>query len=101
MDTTPLTLEAVFDLLPLVANQPWKITLGGNIRTGPDRICPLCALAKEIDPDSPYREAAISAFGALGMQHPIAKIIGKIMGAADFPDHHLRPALMQALEMTP
>lgn len=52
------------DLLPIVANRKWVIHPGGAIRTEASRavwVCPLCALANEVQGEERWGVAAIAA----------------------------------------
>lgn len=43
------TLKQFLDMLPIVADKGWVISSKGKLRDNAGR-CPLCSLAKEIDP---------------------------------------------------
>lgn len=96
-----ITAQDLLDLLPIVAGQGWEIKSfldSASIRNAESR-CPLCALAYAICPSTNYHEMACAAFLELGFSSFNNPGIKQIMGAADFHNHPLRPALMQALGM--
>jgi hypothetical protein len=89
------TAQDFIDLLPIVSHQAWTVNLYTNAMRNEVWRCPICALAKEIDPGVDYQVLAHAAMQDIGVASPDA--IRAVMNAADRPGHDLRARLLLAL----
>lgn len=98
-----VTAEQILDILPIVANQGWRIRVDGGAVRNRKGVCPVCALVNELTGETFWRAAAHSAWCSLTGADWSSDNDGAAMliaQAADDPASPLRPALMQALGMT-
>jgi hypothetical protein len=94
-----IEVQDILDLLPIVADRGWVITdRPFNTIRDRDGRCPICAFLNETHGLN-YRWEMKLAWGESNL--PRTAAIKRIAYAADYPDDPLRPALMQALGMTP
>jgi hypothetical protein len=89
------TAQDFIGLLPIVSHQAWTIDLNTNAIRNEVWRCPICALAKEIDPGVDYQILAHRSMQDIDVDSTYA--ISALMSAADRPGHDLRARLLLAL----
>ena len=100
------TVDDVIALLPIIARRGWVVTIYGMIRARavrgvtanparyPFHDCPLCGLAAELDPASPWTLTWTGAAERLGIQENAAR---QIAHGSDDPSHPLFARIAAAL----
>lgn len=84
-----------FELLPIVADQQWKVDKFGYIRNERNQ-CPVCAIVNEIVGMPYFTVQAYSAVSSLGIANYLTDA-EQIVFAADFGNHSRRSELKSAL----
>ena len=84
-----------FELLPIVADQQWKIDKFGYIRNERNQ-CPVCAIVNEIIGMPYYTHQAYSAVASIGIANYLTDA-EQIVFAADFRNHIRRSELKNLL----
>ena len=80
---THITREGLLGLLPIVADQQWKVKrLNGPIRNQFDE-CPICAIVNEINGNHQFQVNVDESLESLGLRHMSVGLVGDVMCAAD------------------
>ena len=92
------TTQELLDLLPIVADQKWRVTFG-SVRNQ-DGACPICAVVNEITGENTHKVDAHAAMNSLGYYTGF----GEFMMVADFarksPEHRaIREQMHQLLQI--
>jgi hypothetical protein len=101
------TIDALLDLLPIVADREWEVRENGNIRMpsgfGATNMCPLCALANEVQGYEQWYLSAATATRLVIEPGTSIDAASRLMDAADFKTDEpaLRYRMMLALGLTP
>jgi hypothetical protein len=107
MYTEQETIDALLDLLPIVADREWEVSDNGEIRTrvwkNTPGCCPLCALANEVQGRAEWFIMADSAVASCIEPYGNGGAIDRLMYAADSTTREpaLRYRMMLALGLTP
>lgn len=90
-----ITTEQILDLLPIVADQEWKIE--GCVIRNTEGVCPICAVVNEIIGEKNWRLMAVTALNDIGVEGGVGGSANQFILAADGEEGPIRDQIIDIL----